>query len=159
MGFYSESASPEFCQDNSIGYLSRRVFQLAQVNLEQVFAPEGISYLQWSALTSIRTGQGNTCALLARDIVYDKGATTRLVDVLEANGWVTRHRDADDRRIVNLALTPAGTAIAQRCLSRVIQLWNGWLSDWDDAEITQLISLLRRLRGTLQHAATDRSFA
>jgi DNA-binding MarR family transcriptional regulator len=159
MGFYSESSTPEFCQDNSIGYLSRRVFQLAQVNLEAVFAPEGISYLQWSALSSIRTGQGNTCAELARDIVYDKGATTRLVDALEANGWVTRHRDADDRRIVNLALTPAGTAIAQRCRSRVIQLWNGWLSDWEETEVNQLIRLLQRLRGTLQQAATDRSFA
>lgn len=159
MDFYSESSDPEFCADNSIGYLSRRVYQLAQGQLDQEFAPDGITTLQWSALSSIHLDRGNTCAELAREIAYDKGATTRLVDALEQRGWVTRRRDADDRRIVNLALTPAGVDITERCRKRVIRRWNGWLSDWKETEVSQLIQLLQRLRGTLQQAATDRSFA
>lgn len=139
-----------FDPDTSVGYLTKRIHQMAASGLERVFASEDISYLQWSALVSIHYGRGATCKALAHEIAHDRGATTRLLDTLEKRALVVRDRDPDDRRVVNLALTADGEAIAKRCLNRVVDLWNGWLADWEPADVAKLISYLQRLRTTLE---------
>lgn len=150
MGFYSDG---DFVPDTSVGYLCKRVAQLSQAGLEQVLAREGLTYIQWHALVSIYFGRGTTSAALARDLAYDKGATTRLIDQLELRGWAVRSREHDDRRLIALRLTPAGEALAHRLRLRVIDAWNGWLADWEGGDIAQAVALLQRLRATLEQAA------
>lgn len=149
MPFYSESW---FEPDCSIGYLARRAFQLSSLGLEPVFAPEGITLTQWSALVSIHFDRGNTCADLARDLAHDKGATTRIIDTLVERGWVVRARHTDDRRVINLSLTDSGEAVARHCRLRVIECWNEWLRDWSPDDAAELVRLLQKLRDTLQTA-------
>lgn len=152
MGFYSES---NFDPETSIGYLVRRSEQLGTQALESVFAAADITKTQWSALVAIHFNRAGTCAELARDLGHDKGATTRLVDTLEERGWITRSRGEEDRRLVRLALTPAGQAIAADVRETVIGLWNHWLGDWPEDDILTMVRLLRRLRNTLQQAADE----
>lgn len=146
MGFYSAT---DFQPDCSVGYLAKRVHQLAQAGLEPVFAAEGLTFIQWHAVVSIYFGRGATPAELARDLSYDKGATTRLLDALEARGWVERLRDRADRRSIQLKLTPAGEDVARRGRLRVIEAWNGWLADWPHDDIAAAVATLQRLRDTL----------
>ncbi len=152
MDYYTAS---EFEPDCSIGYLARCIHQIGGQMLEPVFVEQGLTLTQWSALVTIWFERGRTCADLARDMAHDKGAMTRLVDVLEANGWVTRERDADDRRAINLALTEEGRAVTVRCRERVVTCWNAWLKDWDRDEVATLIGLMQKLRGTLDAAAME----
>ena len=146
MDFYADS---EFVPDVSIGYLVRRAHQLGGAAMEPVFATEGLTGMQWSALVSIYFQRGVTAADLARDLGHDKGAMTRLVDTLEERGWITRHRTAEDRRCVKLTLTEEGAAVALRCKRRVVEQWNDWLTDWPREETEMLVSLLQKLRATL----------
>jgi DNA-binding MarR family transcriptional regulator len=148
MGFYSDS---DFIPDVSIGWLCKRVSQLSTAGLEPVFAREGLTNVQWHALISIYFGRAATSAALARDLAYDKGATTRLIDQMEARGWVTRHREHDDRRLIALKLTAEGEAVAHRVRQLIIATWNGWLADWDDADAAQAVAVLQRLRSTLEN--------
>lgn len=147
MSFYSDA---NFYPDESIGYLIRVCQQHASARLDQLFADEELSHVQWTALISIRFGRGLTCAALARDLAHDKGAMTRMVDAMEAKGWVERQRDADDRRLNILSLTPAGEIVAHRCRDRLIACWNEWLVDWSPAEIRSFIGQLQKLRATLE---------
>lgn len=146
MGFYSAT---DFEPDCSVGYLARRVHQLAQVGLEPVFAEQGLTNIQWHALISIHFERGTTPIELARDLSYDKGATTRLLDVLEARGWVVRDRTPADRRSIRLALTAAGAEVTQRTRLKLIDAWNGWLGDWPHGDIAAAVATLQRLRDTL----------
>jgi len=148
--FDSETFNP----DISVGYLTKRIHQMSVSGLDRAFAGEDVTYLQWTALVSIHYGRGATCKALAHEIAHDRGATTRLLDTLEKRHLVVRQRDPDDRRIVNLALTGEGEAIARRCLMRVVDLWNGWLADWEPNDVVQLIGYLQRLRTTLELATT-----
>lgn len=141
-----------FNPDVSVGYLAKRIFQLTVVGLEPAFAEAGVTYLQWSALVSIGYGRGGTCRELAHEIAHDKGATTRLLDLLEGRGFVTRERGEADRRVVNLALTDEGRTVALSCLKRVVDSWNGWLADWEPSDVARLIGYLQRLHGTLRDA-------
>ena len=58
-----------------------------------------------------------------REVAAHLGVTpatlTSVVDALEAAGSVSRDRDPDDRRIVRLALTPAGRALLLRAVVQV----------------------------------------
>ena len=150
MGFYTDA---DFTPDISIGYLCKRVHQLGRAGLEPIFAREGLTYVQWHALISIHFDRGTTSAALARDLSYDKGATTRLIDQLEARGWVTRHREHDDRRLVALKLTAEGEELARRLRHLVFEAWNDWLGDWADEDIASAIATLQRLRTTLAKVA------
>ena len=145
--FYSDA---NFYPDQSIGYLVRVCHQLGSANLDQLFADEGLTHIQWSALISIYFGRGETCAALARDLAHDKGAMTRMIDAMEAKGWVERQRDRADRRLNNLTLTPEGVAVAHRCRAKLIACWNTWLHDWDEREIATFIAQLARLRHALE---------
>ena len=146
MGFYSAT---DFQPDSSVGYLAKRVHQLARAGLEPVLAEEGLTFTQWHALVSIYFGRGATPIELARDLSYDKGATTRLLDVLEGRGWIERQRGRDDRRSIRLTLTATGEDVTRRGRLRVIEAWNGWLEDWPAAEVTAAVAMLQRLRDTL----------
>lgn len=138
-----------FSPDTSIGYLVRAIHQLGYAQVDAACANEGLTGIQWSALIAIHFGQ-TTCAALARDLAHDKGAMTRMIDVLEAKGLVQRDRDDADRRLVNLSLTNEGQAVALRCRDRVIALWNAVLADWSAEETAALIAQLQKLRRTLE---------
>lgn len=142
--------APDYFEpDCSLGYLARRVHQIGSVALEPVFAREGMTGPQWSALAQLWFRPGATSAELARDMAHDTGAMTRLVDTLVAKGWVTRERSTDDRRAVKLSLTPEGKAIMLRVRLQVIDCWNAWLADWDEAEVETMIAMMQKLRDTL----------
>lgn len=150
MLFYDEN---DFSPNNSIGYLIRRCHLLGTNALTAAFAEEDVTHTQWQALIAIHFDRATTGADLARDLHHDKGATVRLIDGLEARGWITRTRNEEDRRCVDLALTDMGRDVAQRTKRRIIRCWNNWLADWPDAEIEKLIAMLQRLETTLADAA------
>lgn len=145
MPYYDDS---NFEPDCSIGYLAKRIHQLGQVAMEPIFAEAGITGPQWSALVAIHYGRGRTSAALAREMAHDKGAMTRLIDTIEQKGWIERSRDTADRRIINLALTPEGQAVALSTRDRVIAAWNAWLAsgNWDHGEVERTITTLQKLR-------------
>ena len=147
MSFYQPST---YEPGRSIGYLVRLINQATGTRLERVMAAEGLSNTQWQVLVSIYFSRGMTCAALARDLAHDKGAMTRLVDGLEERGLLKRERNAEDRRIVDLALTASGRDAAERGKMRTMGCWNGWLSDWDPAAVEGLIAALQRLHGTIE---------
>lgn len=147
---FSEST---FAPDVSPGFLIRVIQQMSFAALDTLFADEGVTGTQWCALVSIHFERATTCVGLARELAHDKGAMTRMIDGMEAKGWVVRERDEADRRIVNLALTDAGRDVALRCKRKAIAWWNGLLADWTEAEVTRFLAQLQRLRTTLEMQA------
>lgn len=151
MAFYEpDSYTPE----RSVGYLVKVCSQLGVTVLDRAFAAQGLTTSQWSALMAIHHHIEPTCAVLSRDMAHDKGAMTRMVDALEAKGWVERARSADDRRVVHLSLTTAGLDVTMRCRDVAIDYWNRCLADWSPAEIDDFVDRLQRLRRTLEDIAT-----
>ncbi|MBK8309145.1 MAG: MarR family transcriptional regulator [Gammaproteobacteria bacterium] len=103
---------------------------------------------------SLRDGISHTCSDIARHLGHDTGATTRLIDQLEARGLIARRRDKTDRRIVNLSLTDAGHAVATELMPRTVKFWNDMLAEFTAAEASTLIELLSRLL-TRMESRTD----
>jgi DNA-binding MarR family transcriptional regulator len=121
--------------------------------IEQRMAAHGLTAAQWYPLWRLKIGRPGSARELARDLGIDAGAMTRLIDRLVAKGLVERRRDDADRRVVQLALTPAGRRIAARLPAALADVNNAYLRGFDAAEWQQLQTLLRRM---IQNGARDR---
>lgn len=72
------------------------------------------------------------------------GSATRLVDRLERAGYVTRERDAGDRRLVLVAPVPEKAAEFGRTWERFGSGWVTLFEDLDDAELALFVDHMRR---------------
>jgi DNA-binding MarR family transcriptional regulator len=136
----------------SIGYLNRRLQNLLLPRVEALFAHEDLTFSHWVSLMALREGLATTAAELARHMNHDTGATTRLIDQLEERGLLKRTRSSADRRVVNLALTQEGRAVAKSLTPLVMDYWNDVLGEFSHAEVATLISLLTRLGDRIEAA-------
>jgi DNA-binding MarR family transcriptional regulator len=84
-------------------------------------------------------------AELAREFGIDASAVTRRIDLLEARGLLTRVRSVEDRRIVRLALTREGDAMAARMPAIFASVVGKLLSGFTQEETGFLKSMLRRV--------------
>jgi DNA-binding MarR family transcriptional regulator len=100
---------------------------------------------QWALLHKVHQGRANTVVGLARACRVDAGAMTRLLDRIEKNGLCRRVPCADDRRVVQIELTPEGQAAAERVPPVLSQVYNRALAGFSRDEWRQLLDLLTRL--------------
>lgn len=150
MPYYTDA--PPTPQD-SIGYLLRRANGLSMALAEAAFQDTEISFIQWVVLALVNSGTADTCAGISRNLGYNSGAMTRLVDQLEQRGLLCRQRDSRDRRITRLALTGAGKAVVVDLGKRIYALWNDLLDGLDPADIRRVIAVLNTLVNRLETAS------
>ena len=89
--------------------------------LIQGFAAElrrhGASLPVWRVLAALSARPGETVSHLAEACLLQQPTMTKLLDRMARDGLVTRAQDARDRRVVRVALTPAGEAKAAELLA------------------------------------------
>ena len=140
--------------DKSIGFLVKRCGVLMTQIAERYFDPSSLSFIQWNALMRLHMTTGHMSATqLSKELGYDMGALTRLVDELERRGLVRRERSRRDRRAVEIAVTAAGRRQAESGKPVVVGLLNQLIEPYSDAEVATLIDLMQRMLVRLQDIA------
>jgi DNA-binding MarR family transcriptional regulator len=81
--------------------------------IDRELEPFALTNAQWLPLFKLDQGQANTATALARECRMDCGAMTRMLDRFEHKQLLQRHRNDEDRRVVNLALTDKGRDVAE----------------------------------------------
>lgn len=142
--FYSSSPG-DLTADRNIGLLIRQVHALMHRVIDQKITPLGLTANQWRPLLLIRHKGIDTPAELARTMNVDTGAMTRMLDRLEAKGFVRRDRIAEDRRVVKVTLTDAGCAQTDQILPIIADSLNQHLQGFSEDEIRMLMALLKRM--------------
>ncbi|CAM3785300.1 MarR family winged helix-turn-helix transcriptional regulator [Paracidovorax anthurii] len=146
----NDSVDPEFIEQ-SVGYQMRRIVNLMACAVDQRMEPLGLTDAQWKPLLRLflAPGQESTVAALARGCQLDAGGMTRLLDRLEAKGLCRRERSQEDRRVVNLALTPEGLDTARQLPDLLTDLQQTALHGFSDAETAQFRQYLGRIYDNL----------
>lgn len=142
--FYRDSPG-DLSADRNVGLLIRQAHVLIHRVIDQRTTPLGLTANQWRPLLLIRYKGIDTPAELARAMDVDTGATTRMLDRLEAKGFVRRDRIAEDRRVVKVTLTDAGHAQTEKILPILADSLNLHLQGFSDDEIRMLLALLKRM--------------
>jgi DNA-binding MarR family transcriptional regulator len=98
----------------------------------------------FAALNIMGFWEGITNAQLARALKLSHSATVRLVDKLEAQGFV-QTREGADKRATHLHLTPAGRKAVQPALVARCVAVEGYLGVLTAAEERRFVHLLEKL--------------
>ena len=103
--------------------------------------PLGLTYPQYLALLVLWERDGLTVGELGERLFLDSGTLTPLLKRMEASGWLSRARAADDERRVLVHLTTEGRALKRRAASvpRELAAATGCSAD-------ELVGLTRRLQ-------------
>lgn len=128
-----------------MGYLTRRISTMMVAEVDHRLTEIGLTHAQWAPLLLIKRGRANTQAELARELQLDAGALTRTLDRLEAKGLCRRERSKEDRRVVNLSLTPEGERAIEPVTGVLCDVSNLMLAGFEPAEYEALMALLRRV--------------
>lgn len=136
--------------EESVTYLMRQITTAVATEVSALLGPDGLTHAQWVPLLKLHTGEASTPAELARVCYLDAGSMTRMIDRLEAKGFVRRTRSDADRRVVLLELTPQGREIAARIPGLLCEVQNAHLSGFTRAEVETLKSFLQRVLDNTQ---------
>ncbi|TAL91543.1 MAG: MarR family transcriptional regulator [Candidimonas sp.] len=132
-------------QDSNVGHLIKNVYASINRMIDQGVAPIGLTSKQWKPLIMICHHDINTPAELSRVTNVDTGAMTRVLDRLEAKGFISRHRCLEDRRVVKLELTDSGQQVIGGILGPVADTLNTHLAGFSKQETELLLKFLQRM--------------
>jgi len=142
MSHYSKD---DFHLTDNVGFAISKARNLIVVQMDAAVKGLKVRAHHVGIFMSLLRGTDTTPAMLSRHLGIDTGLMTRTLDKLEALGMLTRTRDQDDRRVVNLALTKAGEAIAAQIPDIAPGVLNARLRKFTKAEFAELRRLLNKI--------------
>lgn len=138
--YIPESFKPE----TSVGFLIKRCGAMMSQIAERRFESLPISFTQWTILVRLAQVPHASPTDLSLYTGHDMGALTRVVDELERGALVHRARSQQDRRAVEIAITPEGRRLVQVGKRIIVDLLNGLLESYSRADVDAFIALLQR---------------
>ena len=142
-----ETYQPASC----VGQLMYRVRAAQMSALDEALAQDpDLAALEVSAaqyvIISVLAKRGvDSAAQLCKDLSYDAGAMTRMIDRLEAKGLISRRRCSEDRRLVKLELTEAGRVALPKLRACSVRVLNHFLRGFSPKEARQLEGFMVRM--------------
>jgi len=118
-----------------------------QHRFARLFREYGLTPSQYNILRILRgEGKPMPCLEIAQRTITVVPGITGLIDRLADAGFVTRQRSEEDRRVVNVSITPAGEEVLARLDQPLVELHKRLLADFSTAELAELIRLLDKAR-------------
>jgi DNA-binding MarR family transcriptional regulator len=140
--FYQSST---YCAEESVGYLMKRIMGSIIYQADKRLEAHDLTSAQWGPLMRLRKAGPSTVAELARWLQVDAGAMTRLLDRLEKKRLCKRVRSTEDRRVVQVELTPEGEAAIAEVPAVLAEVMNAHLAGFSKTEWVALKTYLRRM--------------
>ena len=131
--------------DPSFVFWIGRIRKALRCEFEGRAAELDITASQLQVLHRLWEGDGILTSTLTRDICSDGGTITGLLDRLEAKGLIRRERSVEDRRAVQVYLTPAGHEMKQPLMEILTVLNEQALEGIGPIERSQLLVALKRI--------------
>ena len=132
-----------------IGLVLARTARTASRAFDEALAVAGGSLPVWLILLTVQTRQVANQRELA-EAVGIRGATlTHHLNAMEDGGLVTRRRDAANRRIQHVELTPAGESLFRQLAGAALAFDQRLRAGLDDRDLDVLEGILGRLHANI----------
>ena len=112
-----------------------------------LLAPLGLTYPQYLVMLALWEDDAQSVSALGDKLALDSGTLTPLLKRLEAQGQISRERDAEDERRVIVRLTDAGRKL--KITARSVPPAVGRASGCELGEIVELTRQLTSVRDAL----------
>jgi len=131
------------------------VARLMRLRADQRARLDGMTRAQWIILTWLERQPGLSQNELAGLVEVEPITVGRLVDRLEARGFVERRPDPSDRRVRRLHLKPAAQPILEKIHTYKHELNGVMMEGIDPASLKQLADSLFRMKANLGEQSRD----
>ncbi len=133
----------------NVGYLVREVHRAFTRVLQERISIHGVSMGQWFFLCALWEKDGLTQRELSQKVGMMEPTTVTALNGMERRGLVERVRNVNDRRKVNIYLTPKGMALRDVLLPAADAVNVDATRGVSKADIAVAISVLQAMTGTL----------
>lgn len=141
-----------FNPERSFGVLIGDLSRMLRRNFNRHVRDSGITQAQWQALAYLRRWEGINQATLADLMEVQPISLARLIDRMEAAGWVERRPDPKDRRAVRLYLCEKAQPLLLEMRKSWLEFQAKALQGISEPELQQTIDMLVRIKRNLTDA-------
>ncbi|HUK02700.1 MAG TPA: MarR family transcriptional regulator [Steroidobacteraceae bacterium] len=148
----------------NLGFLLKDVSRIYTKRFEERAQGLELTLVQCKALIFLTKNEGISQKRLAELIDVDPMSLVRILDRMEADGWVERQSDPDDRRARSLRVTQKAMPVVDQILQIAAKLRAEVLTGLSTEECESLIGLLEHVHENLMsmkpvatEAVTDRT--
>ncbi len=124
--------------------LSRALHSVG-AELGKSFAASGLTEGQFGVLEALYHRGPMNQRELGRKLLCSNANICTVLDNLEKAGFVARERDTEDRRVMNVSLSPAGRRLIQKIFPEHAALVGRLMNGLTDREQEQLAALCKKL--------------
>lgn len=132
-----------------------RVQQLVQGRIDAVLRPFNLSFARYEVLRLLAFSRSGSMPMtrLGSLLQVHAASVTSAVTRLEAQGFVERVRDDEDRRIVRASITDKGRSVVERATVQLNEMVfeQPRLTDTQVEDLSALLSSYRSATGDLPH--------
>jgi DNA-binding MarR family transcriptional regulator len=133
-----------------------RVHSLWAQRMSQMLQPLGLRMAQFDIMANLLYEPGMTQQRLAEKLFVGRSNLSMALPDMEANGWVRRDADAEDRRVRRLFLTAEGEALARAALAEETHLLEEMMQVLSEDECNLVGELMRRLGDGLKRGISNK---
>lgn len=144
--------------DDSLGALIHDVAHSLRKLIDRKVEPYNLTRAKWLALGVLDRHDGLSLTELADAIEIGNASIGRLVDRLEARGFVTRKADPEDRRTVRIYIKDTARPKLQELENISAGIREQALSGISKDDHKKLIDLLREIKSNIQEIIPSMSF-
>ncbi len=131
--------------DDQVGFLLRRAYQRASVNLAEKIGAYDLTAPQFATLARLHERGKVSQNLLGRLVAMEPANIRDVVQRLKKRGLVATKRDAADTRLIVVSLSASGRSLTRELLPVEMACTSRTLAPLDRDERKVLYDLLRRL--------------
>jgi MarR family transcriptional regulator, transcriptional regulator for hemolysin len=132
----------------NFGYLLKDLGRLYTRRFEERAQALQLTLPQCKALGYLSRNEGISQARLAELVEIDPMSMVRILDYMEAEGWVERRADPNDRRARCLFIKGNARAILDEIWQLADETRTEFLGDLSEEECARLIDMLERIHAT-----------
>lgn len=145
-------AEPQADLERDLGFLVHDIARLLRLGFDRRVRRLGITRAQWFVVAYLHRKDGQRQKDLAEELDMEIGPLGKLLDRLEAGGWVTRRIDPTDRRVTRVFKTNKIDPMLAEMRDEAHALYDAGMATIPSARREQLVDLLVEMRRNLHGA-------
>lgn len=138
------------------GFLLSETSRTLRRRFEQKAQDYNLTSAQWRAIVEISRQEGMTQVALAQRLEIEPMTVCRLVDRMEAAGFVSREPDPADKRAKLVRLTEQSRGILDKMRKIALLVYEEAFDGFSDEERVALVAALNRINANLSDKVAAR---
>ena len=138
--------------DKGLGFLLTDTARMLRKLIDRRLQPFGLTRAQWAVLAMLASRDGVSQSELADELEIEKSTVGRLIDHVEAHGWIERRAMARDRRLWRVHLTEQARPLIERVTQVILATRTEMLHGLTAEQQSQLSDSLAFVKSNLSAA-------